>query len=286
MRTFLISALFTIVVPSSAQTVVSVQDGIWNVPSTWDCGCVPDNTQNVVIMHSVEITTTLLIANPQVQVTTGGELIMSLPASISLSTAFINEGHVLLMGTVHNVLLFNNAGFAEFIGQFDNLGSILIDVGALLQVEGNFTNYELLQGDGAMCVADTTINGGTISGTLDFCDGTPTVFSPPFIDVNFGTVESGITFCQNGPCASGVQESFGSWMSLSPSIASDQVTLAGIPLGASVRLVDAVGRIGQNLRSTTTDRLELPLSALPNGAYNLLVQGAAGQRVLPFVIAR
>ncbi len=237
-------------------------------------------------MHSVEINSALLLGHQQVQVTSVGEITMSFPETISFNTVLINEGHVLVMGDILNQGLFNNAGFTEFIGTVVNSGSIISDAGAVMQIEGDFINQDLLQGEGAVCVTDQTDNQGTISGTIDICDWTPTVNMPPFIDLNTGTVESGITFCQNSPCASGVHEGFGVGIGASPTVAMDEVLLTGLPPGVAVLLMDAVGRVVLPARMAATDRMELGLSSLPTGAYRMVVRGAAGQRVLPLVIAR
>ena len=269
-----------------AQTVMSVQNGPWNDPSTWDCACVPDFSQSVVIMHSVEINAALLLGHQQVQVTTSGEITMTLPAMVTFNTVLINEGHVLVMGEILNSGLFNNAGLAEFIGTLLNDGSIISDAGALMQVEGDFVNQDLVQGEGAICVTGLTENSGAISGTLDFCDWTPTVSAPPFIDQNTGAVENGITFCQSSPCATAIPDGFTQGLELSYAVSTDQPVLNGLPIGADVMLVDAAGRVAQPVRRSVTDRMDMVLSGLPNGTYLLVVRASAGQRVLPLVIAR
>lgn len=269
-----------------AQTVTSVQSGPWNSPSTWDCGCVPDFSQSVVIANSVEITEALLLGHQQVLVAIGGELTMTLPATVSFNTVLINEGHVLVMGDILNSGLFNNAGFAEFVGSLLNDGSIISVLGAFMQVEGDFVNQDLVQGEGAICVTDLTDNQGSISGTLDFCDQSPTVNVAPFVDLNTGAVESGITFCQNSPCATSVQESFAADMELSPVIASDLITLTRMPAGVMVTVLDASGRLSRPVPARLTDRTEVDLSGLAAGPYRVVVRGPAGQRVLPFVIVR
>jgi hypothetical protein len=137
-----------------------------------------------------------------------------------------------------------------------------------------------------MCVVDTTENEGTISGTIDFCDWTPTVSTPPFIDYSPGTVESSVTFCQNSPCATGLTEVFGPSLALMPPIASDQTLLCGIPTNASVRVVDGTGRTALPAFRPATDLSELSLSLLAPGIYRVVVTSSAGQRALPLVIAR
>ncbi len=286
MRSTSVIVFFLLSLMTRAQSVASVQNGPWNSPSTWDCACVPEFSQSVVVMHAVEITAPLLMGHQQVQVTGTGEIGMSFPSSVTFNTVLINEGHVLVMGDVLNSGLLNNAGFAEFIGTLLNDGSIINDAGALMQVEGDFVNQDLVQGEGAICVTDLTENAGAISGTLDFCDWTPTVSVPPFIDQNTGVVESGITFCQNNPCATAIAEDFGKDVALSPGASMDLAVVSGLPPGADLMVLDATGRIALPVRRPIADRVELGLSGLSNGAYRLVVRGATGQRVLPLVIAR
>ena len=269
-----------------AQTVSTVQNGAWTAPSTWDCACVPDYSQSLVIMHSVEILDALLIGHQQVQVMSTGEITMSFPGTISFNTVLLNEGHVLVMGDILNEGLFNNNGFAEVVGTFINDGSLISDAGALLRIEGDFVNQDLVQGEGAICVTDITDNQGTISGTLDLCDQTPTVNIAPFVDANTGVIESGITYCQNSPCATSVQEGSTVSMELFPVLASDQVTLVAVPVGASVLLLDHLGRLMRPMRTAVVDRMDLDLSGLTAGAYRAVVRGSVDQRVLPFVISR
>ena len=248
---------------------------------------MPDFSLNVVIMHSVEINSALLIGYQQVQITTSGEITMSFPETVSFNTVLINEGHLLVMGDILNQGLFNNQGFAEFIGTMLNDGSIISDAGAVMQVEGDFVNQDLVQGEGALCVTDHTDNQGTISGTLDFCDWTPTVSVPPFIDQNTGAVENGITFCQNSPCATGLDEGSGASLMLAPSSTSDITLLSGLPAApVSIRVVDGSGRLVLPAFTPAADRVELHLSSLATGIYRVVVVSPSGQRMLPLVIAR
>lgn len=145
-----------------AQPVFSAQNGFWDQPSTWDCECVPSIGHLVAITHSVEIAGDLLIASQTVQIMAGGELRMSFPANITLNTNLSNAGHMLLMGNIDNTQYFNNWGFAEFIGQFNNLGLITPHAVEAMQVEGNFNNGPgaTLIGEGAVCVTDLTVNMG------------------------------------------------------------------------------------------------------------------------------
>jgi hypothetical protein len=43
--------------------VQSVQDGSWQTPTTWDCSCVPDPTQSVLVRHTVSVGANVSIAS-------------------------------------------------------------------------------------------------------------------------------------------------------------------------------------------------------------------------------
>jgi len=76
----------------------------------------------------------------------------------------------------------------------------------LISISGNLTNDGSISGTGGyFCVDDTTTNNGGISGTIDFCDLTPPLNSP-YIDFNSGSIDTTVTYCQVGPCATiGIQ---------------------------------------------------------------------------------
>lgn len=70
----------------------------------------------------------------------------------------------------------------------------------LVSVAAGFYSNQTVNGSGDFCVAGTTANSGTISGTLDICDLTGGGF-----DLNVGTIAGTVTHCASS-CAVGVQE--------------------------------------------------------------------------------
>ncbi len=72
----------------------------------------------------------------------------------------------------------------------------LIENNGLMFVGNNFYNVDTIRGvSGYVEVGDSSVNSGFMLGTFDFCDLTPPV-SVPFVDINFGTIGPGISWCQ------------------------------------------------------------------------------------------
>ncbi len=269
---------------AQAQTVNTVQNGAWSAPATWSCNCVPVSTASLVVMHSVELLGDLTITNPQVQVTSTGEITTSFPVTLTLNGVFIMEGHVFISGWVYNYSLLDVTGLFEVAGDFISDGQVQMDGGTLI-VEGGLTNYSSITGDGSICVVDSTVNHGSITGPLDFCDQSPTVGTPPFLDVNTGTVGSAVTFCTNSSCITGIADHAVQVIALAPNPASDRMTIFGTVAGDAITVVDASGRQGLRMKATA-DRTELDLAAMANGAYRVIVRSRAAVRALPLIIAR
>jgi hypothetical protein len=270
---------------SMAQSVVSVQSGPWSNPSTWDCSCVPNAGQSVVVAHSVELLSSITLTHPQLQVTAGGELTMSFPESVTLITDLTNNGHILLIGSILITGQFFNNNFTELIGTVVSDGVITNGPGALIQVEGDITNHDQLGGSGFVCVTDSVINTGSISGPIDLCDGSNTAQQPPFIDSNSGTVAPTVTFCDMGPCATGVADHAvdGGLRTL---ISSDLLTVEGCSPGATLELFDAHGRRVLQLQGLQRTMVQLPLQGLHAGSYVVVVTSREARAAASFVLTR
>lgn len=285
MRPTIVPFVLLVPVASMAQSVVSVQSGLWSNPSTWDCSCVPNAGQSVVVAHSVELLGSITLAHPQLQVTAGGELTMIFPESVILNTDLTNNGHVLLIGTVLITGQFFNNNFTELIGTLVSDGVITNGPGALIQVEGDFTNHDQLGGSGFVCVTDSVINTGSISGSIDLCDQSNTAQQPPFIDSNSGTVASTVTFCNLGPCSTGVSDhAMGG--GLRTMIANDVLTVQGCSAGATFELFDMRGRRVVQLQVLQRSMVQLPLQGLDEGSYIVVLTSGEGRAAASFVLTR
>lgn len=285
MRSLVLPVVQFAALVAPAQVVQSVQSGPWNVPSTWDCSCVPGSGQTVVVAHSVEIQGSIQLMHPQVHVTPGAEITMSFPEAVTIATDLTNDGHVLLIGTVLLIGQFTNNSFAEFVGELVSDGLIVNGPGALIQVEGDLTNHDQLQGGGFVCVTDSVINTNTISGTLDLCDQSNTAQQPPFIDSNSGTVAPTVTFCDLGPCTTainGPDGGDGSRMML----VGDVLTVLDGEAGAVLELFDARGRRVMPPLRLAGDVVRVPLHGMADGPYRAVLRTDKHRRSAAFILVR
>lgn len=82
---------------------------------------------------------------------------------------------------------FLNADSVQNNAVFNNNGRVVVN--------DSWYNADTVKGTtGSFSIADTSINWGWMNGNFDFCDLTPPA-SPPYVDFNFGTISSGITWC-------------------------------------------------------------------------------------------
>ncbi|MBK8497568.1 MAG: T9SS type A sorting domain-containing protein [Flavobacteriales bacterium] len=173
---------------------------------------------------------------------------------------------------------------------------IFVDAGATMTIiapgvlnvsNGDLTVNGVLDGNGCVLVAQTTVNNGLITGTIDICDGTPTTAIAPIIDVNTGTVTSGVRYCSPDACTVGIGSSDGSAaIRLFPNPASDRVQLMGIGHGTSIQLVDLYGRSQPIHTRIQHDRVSLDTSEVANGMYVLILQYGRWTATMPLAIMR
>ena len=265
---------------ASAQVVNTVQNGAWTSPATWSCACVPDSSQSLVIMHNVDVIGGLSLDQPQVQVTSTGNINMSFPDQVVLNTSFILEGHVFFQGSVTNLQLIDVQGTFELAGVLVNSAQVVMDGGSMI-IEGDLLNYQLISGAGSICVYLLTNNNGLIAGTVDICDFSPTTTTPPILDMNSGTVAGTVTYCTNSVCSiMGVNDGKApQTISITPNPAVDRavVELPGQRI-ARGELLSMDGRVVEAGILPSGDRLLVEHPGA-NGCYLLRLFGTAGQRL-------
>lgn len=73
---------------------------------------------------------------------------------------------------------------------------ILINDG-MFTVGNSFASSDTVKGNGgSFYIIHNTANIGVITGTIDFCDSTPPLYTP-YIDFNMGIVGNDVTFCES-----------------------------------------------------------------------------------------
>jgi len=94
-----------------------------------------------------------------------------------------------------------------------------------VKIWNDFTNLDTIRGTtGFFCIGSYSANAGYIKGTVDICDLTP-LAGPPYIDINTGIIEAGVTSCTH-LCTAGIaeNETIISNVKIYPNPFSDQVT--------------------------------------------------------------
>lgn len=263
----------------SAQLYTTAADGPWNDPATWACTCVPSVADSVEIAHHVTIANSITLTNAWVHITPSGWFGFSVPGFLAITQPVLNEGTLHTIGDLDVDWTFDSPGYIEVNGDLFNDDSINIGNAGLIRVNGNMRNDGVIAGGGAICVSDMTINNGALLGHLDFCDASPTVLTPPFIDQSTGTVDPNVVFCDSGKCTVGIGEGPWSSVAVGPNPADDRLRLTGLPEGPlRFDLLDAMGRTCPVQVSGGGAARSLDLALLATGGYLLRVCGGEGCR--------
>lgn len=97
----LLSLLCAGAVLRAQSTVSSVADGAWTAAGTWDCACVPQTGDTVVVQHAVGLPVDVVHLGGAIRITTSGALIGSGPSGLWSNAPFTNAGQV----SVHRLVL-------------------------------------------------------------------------------------------------------------------------------------------------------------------------------------
>ncbi|MBL0126310.1 MAG: T9SS type A sorting domain-containing protein [Flavobacteriales bacterium] len=285
MKHVLVCLAFAFGGTARAQTTTSVQNGDWDDPATWDCNCIPD-VVDAVVVHEVRIAGNTFFYQ-RVHVMSGGSLVMDAFFSVVIGDTVINDGFMDLKGDIDvDWALFNNATI-HIEGVIHNDALLVMGGPDALLSTDNIGNYGTIEGEGRICVAGFSENTGTIQGQIDVCDLTPTVSSPPFLDVNSGTVAGSVSFCVGescGPMAIADRNVLAD-ARLWPFPAQHELYVEA-PVGSSLTIIDAIGRTVLALTKLNAARVTVDISSLPPGTYIALLRAGEEQRTFAVVLAR
>lgn len=129
-----------------------------------------------------------------------------------------------------------------------------------MNVLDSWYNFDTIKGiSGSFLVQDSTVNYGSMLQSFDFCDLTPPS-SAPFIDFNFGSVASGITWCVN---TSVTENAMGS-LDIYPNPATTQLYV--IARGNAALEIDILDLNGKVVRSAYNVQF-ISVIGLPPGMY-------------------
>ncbi len=173
---------------SHAQTINSTSNGLYYMPTTWDCFCIPTQSMNININHQVTLNNNLGMSG-SITIGASGTLVQDgTPRSGQFSSGtFINNGQFsidrlnLVGGTFTNGGTANIRAYANYT-QATNNGSVLgtdtlYNMGTY--VNNGTLNHTVvytgvsLQNNGTITGADSLYNAGTLNnavGAVISCD--------------------------------------------------------------------------------------------------------------------
>jgi len=157
-------------------------------------------------------------------------------------------------------------------------GILNLPTGQTLYCEGDLINYGTITGSGDICVRGLSANYGQITSTPDICDQTLNVTSPPFLDVNTGSVGPNVNWCANADCTTlSIASPAHTTLNISPNPATDHIRIDGLTgPPRHLALLDLQGRACTVRSSWSGGVLVVERGELPAGTYLLRVVMADG----------
>ena len=144
---------------SNSQTVTSIAAGDYYAPATWDCACVPNDSDTIYVNHAVTLNFGITYSGGLLQVGGAGSLVDGGAGN----GIYIDGGNVTNIGTINCAGVMLESGYLNNIGQFlvdslwtrdtvDNMGIIDITTNFRNDLNGFFTNV------GTITVGNDCIN--------------------------------------------------------------------------------------------------------------------------------
>lgn len=141
--------LLQIAVFGQKQTITSVNNGLWLMPTTWDCTCVPTPGSDIVINHDVTLNTDFAYTSGSITVNSGA----SLSPDASMRSIGMTGGSITNNGT------FEIDRLGATAGTITNTNTMILNQSFLNG--GTFTNT------GIVDQLDSLQNNGTINNNSD-----------------------------------------------------------------------------------------------------------------------
>ncbi|MFH0895611.1 MAG: T9SS type A sorting domain-containing protein [Bacteroidota bacterium] len=172
-----------------AQTATSVTNGLFAMPTTWSCSCVPTPGYIIVVNHAVQQNISYGISSGSITINSGGSLIETgslRSLSVSGSGVLTNHGRI----EVSKLAFFTGATFSND-GIINSVDSLYLAVNLTQPATGSISVTDFYSGG-------TLINNGTINATNFFNAGTFTnndtaIFTNHYND-NIGSNTSTLLF--------------------------------------------------------------------------------------------
>ena len=133
---------------TNAQTVTSVAAGNFYSPTTWNCACIPNDTDTIYVNHTVTLNLGISYSGGLLQVGGGGSLVDG-GAGIGI---LIDGGKVVNIGTINCSAIQLESGFLNNLALLyvdslwtrdtaTNMGVVNITENFRNDLDGNYSNY-------------------------------------------------------------------------------------------------------------------------------------------------
>lgn len=136
----------------AGDTIISIADGNWTTPTTWDCMCIPTPDDNITIYHDVVLDTDWYVENKLVIEATGSLIKNSSPRMFAVTN-----------GTFTNAGTFAVDYFSTSNCLFENNDSVNIAVS--FYSGGELINNMVITGLDSLYLDGNTENNGLIEST-------------------------------------------------------------------------------------------------------------------------
>ncbi len=157
---------------TTPQVITSIADGNFNNPASWDCNCVPQFTDDIRVVHVIDVNADYSIGGTgTLRVNAGGELAIQSGVELLLQGILINNGQIngelvlngyaqqSISGGAVNKLKVNNVNGITLSGDLE-IQDLLTLTNGTMTINGNkLVLSSTATSSGAMIHENGTING-------------------------------------------------------------------------------------------------------------------------------
>ncbi|HOY30527.1 MAG TPA: T9SS type A sorting domain-containing protein [Bacteroidales bacterium] len=156
---FLIVLLFSAVI-SYGQTATTIADGLWYMPTTWDCSCIPGPGYTVNINHNVILDNDFALNGGAINIGISGELEENMSGRylVMYAGSIVNNGTIVISNAAFYGGVFNNNHISVFDVKFFS-GAVVNNSGDILGVDSLFIQSDFNNGvNGELEAVRATVN--------------------------------------------------------------------------------------------------------------------------------
>lgn len=166
MKRFLPILLFTFIsLQFKAQTAVSVTNGNWTSPLTWNCTCVPTTGYSVTINNNVTLNTSMVFSTGGITINNTGSLIQDASNNRDI---WINGGYFNNNGTANFRFFLVSAGTLTNTGSYTVVAmtnSVAFTNSGTIKMDSMYVSGNLINAASGKIIGDSLTNGAGITLT-------------------------------------------------------------------------------------------------------------------------